>query len=108
MYVPNNKVFSAKTRGVIVPNANQEIYFECMHLKPSFQHKNEDVGHTKRDFDTWRGGRTESQSPVSVTTVEEQKFNSERRKLVIYQNKMGEERNKRKRDKGMTKKVLSI
>jgi len=35
-------------------------------------------------------------------------FNSERWKLVIYQNKMGEERNERKRDKEMMKKVLSI
>jgi len=48
------------------------------------------------------------QSPVSVTTEEEQKFYSERRKLVVYQNKMGEERNGRKRDKGMTKEVLSV
>jgi len=42
-----------------------------------------------------------------MTCVEERMFNSERRKLVVYQNKMGEERNKRKWDKEMTKKVLS-
>jgi len=49
-------------------------FVDYMHLKTSFQCEDKEVERTKRNSNAWRGGRTENQSPVSVTTVEERKF----------------------------------
>jgi hypothetical protein len=77
-------------------------------LKQSVQRGDDEKECTKKVFDTWRGGRSEYQSPVSVTTVEERKFYSERRKPVVYQKEGGGRKEREERDKGTMKRALSV
>ena len=55
---------------------------------------------TERGFDTLRRGRTENQSPVSVTTVEERMFSTGNRDMVVYLELSGIERKGRIGTKG--------
>jgi hypothetical protein len=77
-------------------------------LKRSVQCRDDDKERTKRVFDTWREGRMEYRSPVSVTTVEEQKFDTRRQKPVVYHKTEGERKEREERDKGVMKKGLSV